>query len=63
VVLRFNTVSNWTYAVQGLAGLPAGSPGAWSNLFTVRARPVDDQALYVDTLTNGQRFYRLLLSQ
>jgi len=63
VVLRFNTASNWAYAVQGLAGLPAGSPGGWSNLFTVPARPIDDQAVFVDTATNRQRFYRLLLSQ
>ena len=52
VAVRFNTVSNWTYAVQGLAGLPAGSPGGWSNLFTVPAKPIDDQAVYVDTVTN-----------
>jgi hypothetical protein len=63
VALRFNTASNWTYAVQGLAGLPAGSPGGWSNLFTVPARPFDDQAEFVDTVTNRQGFYRLLLSQ
>ena len=63
VVLQFNTVSNWTCAVQGLAGLPAGSAGGWSNLFTVPAKPVDDQAVYVDTATNRERFYRLLLSQ
>ena len=63
VVLRFNTVSNWTYAVQGLAGLPAAPAGGWSNLFTVPAKPLDDQVVYVDTVTNRQRFYRLLLSQ
>ena len=63
VAIRFNTVSNWTYAVEGLAGLPAGSPGAWTNLFTVPAKPIDDQAVYVDEVTNRQRFYRLLLSQ
>jgi hypothetical protein len=63
VAVRFNTVSNWTYAVQGLAGLPAGAAEGWSNLFTVPARPIDDQAVYVDTATNRKRFYRLLLSQ
>jgi hypothetical protein len=61
--IRFNTVSNWTYAVQGLDGLPAGWAGAWSNLFTVPARPFDDQGVFVDTVTNRQRFYRLLLWQ
>ena len=63
VALRFSTVSNWTYAVQGLAGWPAGSVGGWSNLFTVPAKPFDDQAVYVDMVTNRQRFYRLLLSR
>ena len=62
VALRFNTVSNWTYAVQGLAALPAGAPGGWSNLCIVPAKPIDDQAVYVDTVTNRQRYYRLLLS-
>jgi hypothetical protein len=61
--VRFNTASNWTYAVQGLAALPTGSPAVWSNLFTVPAKPIDDQAVYVDTVTNRQRYYRLLLSQ
>ena len=63
VAVRFNTASNWNYAVQGLAGLPTGSPGIWSNLFTVPARSIDDQAVYVDMVTNRQRCYRLLLSQ
>jgi hypothetical protein len=63
VAIRFNTVSNWTYAVQGLDGLPAGWAGAWSNLFTVPAKTFDDQAVFVDTVTNRQRFYRLLVSQ
>jgi len=63
VALRFNTVSNWTYAVQGVTGLPAESAGGWSNLFTVPAKPADDQVVYVDTVMNQQRFYRLLLSQ
>jgi hypothetical protein len=62
VAIRFNTVSNWACAVQGLAGLPAGAAGVWSNLFTVPPRPIDDQAVYVDTVTNRQRLYRLLLS-
>ena len=63
VAMRFNTASNWTYVVQGLDGLPAGSAGGWSNLFMVAAKPFDDQALFVDGVTNRQRFYRLLLSQ
>lgn len=63
VAVRFNTVSNWTYTVQGLDGLPAGSPGTWSNLFTVSAKPFDDQIVFVDTVNDQQRLYRLLLSQ
>jgi len=63
VVLRFSTMSNWAYTVQGLAGLPGRPPGAWSNLFTVPAKPIEDQAEFVDTVTNPQTFYRLLLSQ
>jgi hypothetical protein len=63
VAIRFNTASNWAYAVQAVAVLRAGSAGGWSNLFMVPAKPVDDQAVCVDTVTNGQRFYRLLLSR
>jgi hypothetical protein len=62
VALRFNTASNWIYVLQGLDGLPAGSPGGWSNLFIVAAKPFNDQALFVDGVTNGRRFYRLVVS-
>jgi hypothetical protein len=62
VSVRFNTASNWTYVLQGLDGLPAGVPGGWSNLLTVAAKPFDDQAQFVDGVTNRQRFYRLVLS-
>jgi len=62
VALRFNTASNWTYVLQGLGGLPTGVPGGWSNLLTVAAKPFDDQALFVDGVTNQQRFYRLSVS-
>jgi hypothetical protein len=63
VALRFNTASNWTYTLQGLGSLPTGSPAGWSNLFMVAAKPFDDQAQFVDGVTNRQRFYRLFLSQ
>jgi hypothetical protein len=36
---------------------------SWSNLFAVAARPFDEQAVHVDTVTNRQRFYLLLPSQ
>ena len=63
VALRFNTASNWTYVLQGLDSLPAGSAVGWSNLFLVAAKPFDDQALFVDGVTNRQRFYRLSASR
>ena len=63
VAIRFSTASHWTYTVQGLAGLQEGPAQGWSNLFTVPARPLDDQAVYVDTATSGERLYRLLLSR
>lgn len=63
LALRFNTASNWAYALQGLDGLQVGSPVGWSNLFMVAAKPFDDQAQFVDGMTNRQRFYRLLLSR
>ena len=63
VAIPFNTTSNWTCAVQEADESPPGWAGAWSNLFAVPARPIDDQAEFVDTLTNRQMFYRLLLSQ
>ena len=59
MTIRFNTTSNWTYAVQGAEGVSAAG---WTNLFTVPARGFDDQAAYVDLVTNRQRFYRLMLS-
>jgi len=63
VVLRFNTASNWTYVLQGLDSFPVGSEVRWSNLFLVAAQPFDDQALYVDGVTNRQRLYRLSASR
>jgi hypothetical protein len=63
VAIRFDTASNWNYAVQGVDALGAGGAGAWSNLYTVAAEPSDDQAVFVDAVTNRQRFYRLQLSR
>ena len=60
VTLRFNTASNWTCVVQGADDVPAGS---WSSLLTIPAQALDDEAEFVDTVTNRQRFYRLLLSR
>jgi hypothetical protein len=63
VAIRFNTASNWNYAVQGLDALGAGAAGGWSNLHTVAAELSDDHAVFVDAVTNRQRFYRLQLSR
>jgi hypothetical protein len=63
VALRFNTASNWTYVLQVLDSLPAASAAGWSNLFLVAAKSFDDQALFVDGVTNRQRFYRLSASR
>jgi len=46
--------------VEGVSSLASGG---WSNVFTVPAKPFDDQAEFVDTMTNGWRFYRLMLSR
>ena len=62
MAIRFNTASNWTYTLQGLAGLPAGPERGWSNLFAIPAKPSDDQAVFVDAATNAVRLYRLVLS-
>jgi hypothetical protein len=59
VTLRFNTASNWTYVLQGLDSLPARPAVGWFNLFLVAAQPLDGQSLFVDGVTNPQRFYRL----
>jgi hypothetical protein len=58
VSVRFQTVSNWTYVVQGVDRLAA----PWSNLLTFPAQPTNGHALFVDTATNTKRFYRLSLS-
>jgi hypothetical protein len=63
VAIRFNTASNWTYALQVLAGLPASGASGWSNVLTIGAKPSDDEAVYVDGATNPQRLYRLQLSR
>jgi hypothetical protein len=60
VSIQFNTASNWTYVVQGSA-LAGG--GTWSNLSTNPAQPFDDKAVFLDAMTNQQRFYRLNVSQ
>jgi hypothetical protein len=59
VSVGFNTRSNWTYLLQTANGLP----GTWSNLLVVPSQPTNSQVLYLDGVTNRQRFYRLSVSQ
>jgi hypothetical protein len=63
VRICFNTASNWTCVLQASPGQPDGPAGLWSNVFTVAAKPWDDQAEFVDGMTNRQTLYRLLLSR
>ncbi|HVM47875.1 MAG TPA: hypothetical protein VMU04_07600 [Candidatus Acidoferrum sp.] len=63
VAIRFSTASNWNYAVQAVPGLPTGPTQAWSNVFTVLARPADGQAVFLDDTTNRQTFYRLAVTR
>ncbi len=58
VCVKFGTVSNWTYVVQGADGWPA----SWSNLLTVAAEPTNGQAVYIEAATNRSKLYRLLVS-
>src|SRR5262249_7223666 len=58
VSVKFGTVSNWTYVVQGTDGWGT----SWSNLLTVAAQPTNGQTVFVEAATNRQRLYRLLIS-
>jgi len=58
VSVHFQTLSNWTYVVQGADTVAA----PWSNLLTFPAQPFNSHALIVDAASNAKRFYRLSLS-
>jgi RsiW-degrading membrane proteinase PrsW (M82 family) len=58
--LGFETISNWNYVLQGAASLSGGV--VWSNLTLVPAQATNGHAVFVDGVTNQQRFYRLSLS-
>jgi hypothetical protein len=60
VSLGFETISNWNYVLQGAASLSGGV--VWSNLTLVPAQATNGHAVFVDGVTNQQRFYRLSLS-
>jgi hypothetical protein len=61
--ISFDTVSNWTYVLQGADLLPVNSAGVWSNLMTAPAQSTNGHAVFTDGITNRQRFYRLMLTQ
>jgi hypothetical protein len=63
VAISFDTISNWTYVLQGGDLLPANGAGAWSNLMTAPVQSTNGRAVFTDRITNRQRFYRLMLSQ
>jgi len=58
VWVKFGTVSNWNYIVQGANGWSE----SWSNLLTVAAQPTNGQAVFVETTENRQKLYRLSVS-
>jgi hypothetical protein len=62
VSIRFNTSSDWTYTLQTAPSLLTGA-AVWSNLVTVSPKPINDQAQFVDAVTNRQRLYRLFISR
>jgi len=62
VSISFNTLSNETYLLQCLDSLSNTTAANWSNLFTVAAQSTNGQVVYVDSITNRQRFYRLSVS-
>ena len=63
VAIRFDTASNWNYVLQAISGLPDGPTQAWSNVFTVPARPAEGQAVFLDATTNRRTFYRLCVTR
>jgi hypothetical protein len=62
VSLNFATVSNWTYTLQSLDGLP-DMAGEWSNLVVIPAEPTNSYTTFVEGIAQRERFYRLSLSR
>jgi hypothetical protein len=62
VSISFDTDANRSYVLQCADCLISNGAAAWSNLFTLAAQPANGQAVYVDSATNLQRFYRLSAS-
>jgi hypothetical protein len=61
-LVSFETVSNWSYRLQGAGALPDSGEGKWTDLLVVPASSPSGAAVYQDGLTNRQRFYRLSVS-
>jgi len=64
VSVSFEVVSNWAYRLQGANMLPppGPDPGNWSDLLTIMPQLSATNVVYLDGLTNGSRFYRLVAS-
>ena len=58
-ILSFDTISNWTYAVQFADALS----GPWSNLVTLPSQTANGHVALPATKISSQTFYRLSLSQ
>jgi hypothetical protein len=58
-ILSFETLSNWTYTVQGADRFA----GTWSNLVLLPPRSTNGHVAISAPKTASQRFYRLSLSQ
>jgi len=55
IVLRFRTVSNWSYAVEASSALQ----GVWTNVATVPAQTTNGSNMVMDAVTSLKKFYRL----
>jgi hypothetical protein len=62
VSVSFGTVSNFSYVLQGSDSAGGEGAGKWTDLLEVPAQPESGAVVYLDGVTNGQRFYRLSVS-
>jgi hypothetical protein len=64
VAVSFGTVPNWGYRLQCATALAQAlpGPGSWLDLLTIPPQPSATNVVYLDGVTNGERFYRLSVS-
>jgi len=61
LVVHFDTEPNRTYVVQvSSSGVSNASPVIWRDFFVAPAFPFANHYVVADSITNQQRFYRLL---